>query len=58
MASFPWLPSPVARMGSDFNANLGSIKHAIEFRDISDIYDDDIDAGALLMPRIMPPRLT
>jgi hypothetical protein len=40
-----------------FEPKLGIIKHSIEFRRLSDIQDEnDPDALALLMPKLIPPR--
>ena len=39
-----------------FEAELGLIKHTIEFRNLSDITsENDIDAKALLMPQLVRP---
>jgi hypothetical protein len=39
-----------------FNSELGLIKHSIEFRNLAEIGKDDIDARALAMPQLIPPR--
>jgi hypothetical protein len=38
-----------------YSSKLGIIKHAIEFRRLDEIREDEIDARALLMPRLIPP---
>jgi hypothetical protein len=38
------------------NSELGLIKHYIEFRNLSDIGESDIDTRALVMPRLIPPK--
>jgi hypothetical protein len=50
--------APVTRRAdgqSYLNPKLGLIKQTIQFRELTEITEDDIDAGALLMPRLVPP---
>ena len=41
-----------------FDVRLGLVKHKVKFRKFTDITnDDDLDAMALMMPLLVPPRL-
>ena len=54
-----YLLAPVTRRADGqlwFSSELGFIKHTIDFREVADIGEGDIDAGAVLMPVLMPPR--